>query len=595
MDRYIIGKHWPTRYDYELALEDLPTNMLDPELRQGNLERHKQTSMLIYRGRPDSHTCLYRIDDKMIRCFCHAQEERIAYDDILARYKALDLFYRENHTRISALIPIQYVEHGMNIDCYKRDLFLDEMVEFIETRKMPFVKMDFIHGRALNDFIALSYQDKEKMRALKDAWVKMIREMDALRMAHGDLDLTNVLVIENPEYKQIGLKLIDYDNTWIPAFTGFHYPLPEQGHEFFQHPSFFGKSRTFNETIDRFAALVIYISLQVLIDYPHLYISWQMNDNRLLFSPGDYQAEQRRESGKITQLRAMHVNGLEPYLDELSSCLRENRMPVSVIAIINNAQGPADPLENEEKPRTFDSAHIINIPDWDNIEYFTPTPNEAGPQPQIPAPRQLPEDEFPQRDPLPSVQEESLPRYRSLNERRQRDQPQPPQESPFLRPPRVNQQPIQPVLPPSPEALIQQSIERQKTNPLPPPRPAQQVLLEPQRIQPVFQQEQIVLPSNTATYDPFAETRNQEQPPLAWSQEQSPSIGSQEQPPSARARQQPAKFDLTTLVGCGVILLLLLAVAVVIFLIISLTHVFHVGITQPAYQAFASGGLYVRD
>ena len=366
MERYIEGKRWPTRYDYDIALENLAENMLDPELRQGKLERSR-TGQIVHRGRPG--TRLYRIDNSMIRCFCDSEEE--AEDDIIERYQKLSDFWQKNATRISALIPIYYVKKGLIVDFFKYDEISGETVTFLETRVVPFIKMPFIRALPLNGFIAINHQNSQKMRQLSDAWVRMISEMEVIPMAHGDLDLTNVLVVDESSRGIVTLKLIDYDNVWIPEFASSNYQLLEYGHESFQHSAFFGSLQVFNETIDHFASLIIYISLQVLIDYPELYEKWNLNDHRLLFTPSDYQAEQRGLSGRISQLRHMHVVGLQPYIDELSACLRENRFPKSITNIANQSHSRKMLTEETvDSPYTY-NPYEIRIADWDHAEYFS--------------------------------------------------------------------------------------------------------------------------------------------------------------------------------------------------------------------------------
>ncbi len=433
MDEFIAGKYWPTRNDYDYAMEEISEHMLDPDLREGVLERQRRTNMLVHRGR-DAYTCLYHIDEWMLRCFCHSEfQEQGTRADVLERYKKLEHFYQKNQTRVSALVPIYYVERGIRVDFFKYDRYSNEIREYIKTADVPFVKMSFIRAIALNSFITYNLQDNQRMHQLSDAWLHMIEEMEAIPMAHGDLDLTNVLVQESPAGTGLVLKLIDYDNTWIPEFASYHYPLPEQGHEFFQHPSFFGKSRTFDETIDRFAALVIYISLRVLADFPEMYQKWNLNDNRLIFSPSDYQAEQRDKSERISLVRGMRIANLSPYLDELSACLRQKRMPRSLTSIgeksleLNNV---AEPDEEQGELQAF-PVFEIRITDWDKAEYSPrenslraqrQTAHSAQPsyqaQEEVRFPQITPQDERPQDEP-PS-------RYRRIEERRQKKEPLPP-------------------------------------------------------------------------------------------------------------------------------------------------------------------------
>lgn len=562
MTRYIEGKFWPTRYDYDIALDNLRENMLDPDLRLGEIQRQPTTGTLVHRGRPDASTCLYRIDDWIIRCFCHSDtEEKEPGKDLFERYQKLDLFYQQNSSRVSSLVPISYIERGLMVDFYKYDVYLEEPTQWLRKREVPLVKMPFINGEALNDFIAIYRRNPQKMHALSNAWMHMANEMEAVHMAHGDLDLTNVLVTEDRTNGALVLKLIDYDNTWIPTFADTHYPLPEHGHEFFQHPSFFGKSQLFDETIDRFALLVIYISLQTLITYPELYDNWHLNDNCLLFRVSDYQAEQIRTSGRISQLRDMHVKDLDLYIDELSSCLHEKRMPRSLSTIASTSQ-QRDALANQkEEPedRDWNILNAIHITDWDHVEYF----KRAQPEPRAPqASNPQSGEESQATQPLPLPDEAPPPRYQRINERNQAlNRASAPQ--PSLSAHQQRGEALLSHTAPT-EQLAPQTV---RTFPRPPANPA-----------PAFPaQEPIALSpaSNSIPYDPSSETRRT--------------------PTAEQNQPQPPTTTLATWVGCGIILLLILLTAMAIFLFVSLSHAASRSRLQPTHQLLFSGDSYVRN
>jgi hypothetical protein len=149
-------------------------------------------------------------------------------------------------------------------------------------------------------------------------------------MAHGDLDLTNVLVEQRGS--TLILKLIDYDNLWIPDLAG--RPQTEYGHAAFQHPAFFAsRTRRYSVDMDRFSALVIYIALDMLAHRPELYNEWHADESeQLLFSEADYAAFQL-DTSHISQLRKLSRSEMRPYSDELIAALYEQRMPRSLPAI----------------------------------------------------------------------------------------------------------------------------------------------------------------------------------------------------------------------------------------------------------------------
>src|SRR5947209_953291 len=263
------GVLWPTKDEYDIAIARWTETMWDADLRSSMLD---YDNMGIRRyGGANLYVSIYKIDHWMVRCFCSKPSMQTPID-IRERYRAIDRFCRTQADRVSALIPVIYLEQGITVG----------------TRVLPIVKMPFLAGcPSLGEFLLDAYEDRATMQRLCEAWLSMIREIEAAPMAHGDLDLTNVLVEQRGP--NLTLRLIDYDNTWIPELAG--RSQTEYGHTNFQHPSFLPpRQRPFNAEMDRFSALVIYISLKTLVAHPKLYEEWGADESdRLLLSETDYQ------------------------------------------------------------------------------------------------------------------------------------------------------------------------------------------------------------------------------------------------------------------------------------------------------------------
>lgn len=308
----LSGLRWPTKEEYDLAIQQWQQTVLDPDVRSGTLA---QDAMGISSfGGANLYVVLYKVGNWMIRCFCSNPPNQTP-SDIVERYRAIDHFCRTRGGKMAALLPSLLVEQGIKVG----------------ERIMPFVKMPFLAGTPpLGEFIADHYTDKPIMLQLRDAWQRMIYELEAVPMAHGDLDLTNVLVEQRGA--AMTLKLIDYDNLWIPELAGL--PQTEYGHAAFQHPAFFtSRTRRYAVDMDRFAALVIYIALDLLAYRPELYDEWHADESeQLLFSEADYQTFQLASS-HFSQLRKLSRSEMQPYADELIASLYEQRMPRSLPAI----------------------------------------------------------------------------------------------------------------------------------------------------------------------------------------------------------------------------------------------------------------------
>jgi hypothetical protein len=325
---------WPTREAYDLAMKERARTVFDKDIRQGTLVVEK---MGIRRyGGANLYVCVYRVGDWMVRCF-HSNPPQQPPHDIKERYRAIADFYRVHSAQVSALIPLEYIEKGIKVEYVEyRD---NEHGKVVNTEVLPIVKMTFLKETpSLGDFIA-EHQNRTAptMKRLCAAWLTMIRELESVQMAHGDLDLTNVRV---EQYGSVlRLRLIDYDNVWIPSLAS--HDQTEHGHKNFQHPAFFAPNqRPYNAAMDRFSSLSIYISCQALVTHPEFYELWGADENsQLLFSQGDYLQEMQTSENEpgashITQLLATNIPPLNPYIEALRACLRNQYMPPGLDDII---------------------------------------------------------------------------------------------------------------------------------------------------------------------------------------------------------------------------------------------------------------------
>lgn len=342
----LSGLRWPTKDEYDVAVQQWQSTILDPDVRGGTLAQDAMGISAF--GGANLYVALYKIGDWMIRCFC-SNPPNATPPDIVERYRAIDSFCRGRASKMTALLPSLLVEQGIKVG----------------ERILPFVKMPFLVGTPpLGEFVADHYTEKPLMLQLRNTWLRMIYELEAVPMAHGDLDLTNVLVEQRGS--TLTLKLIDYDNLWIPELAGL--PQTEYGHEAFQHPAFFAsRTRRYAADMDRFSALVIYSALDLLAHRPELYDEWHADESeQLLFSEADYLTFQL-DSSHIYQLRKLSRSEMRPYTDELIAALSEQRMPRSLPAI----RASATQSTNMPAPAQQGSALMLSmaVAEWGNKIY----------------------------------------------------------------------------------------------------------------------------------------------------------------------------------------------------------------------------------
>lgn len=337
---------WPKRKDYERALHSWQTTLLDPELRAGQLLMDGAGNP-IPRDGAGLYVCVYQIGDWIVRCF-HTNPEANTRppDDITPRYQAISDFCAAHEAQVRALVPTIYLREGIQIG----------------QNVVPLVKMRLLRGYStLGEFVMRHHTNSAVMTMLADAWLALVTNLENAGMAHGDLDLTNVLVQDGSNPLQ--LRLVDYDNMFVPALAG--HPQNEGGHPPFQNP--FIATRPFDVTMDRFSALVIFICLRALAFDPTLYGEYQADEgSRLLLDVPDYE-DYGLASGNILRLRKRLTPAqIDPYFVALITSLKDKTLPPRLDTIVPAAThpttGPAAPapplLRRTTNPGNMQSAPV---------------------------------------------------------------------------------------------------------------------------------------------------------------------------------------------------------------------------------------------
>lgn len=331
---------WPTREEYDRAMMSWRQTMRDANLVGGELATVMDTDPRRFGG-AGLYVTVYRVGDWAVRCFC--SDIGAACDppaDIVDRYRTIARFIAGRQVAVPALLPTTVVEQGV----------------FVAGEWRPVVKMPWVtDAMRLGVFIAEHRGNARRLAVLAQTWRRLVRDLEDAPLAHGDLDLTNVLVRDQDS--RLTLRLIDYDDMWIPALDG--RAQTECGHEPFQHPEFFQPiphpdpaNRPYGPHMDRFAALVIYVSLLALSLDPRLYADLGAGEeDRLLFSRADYE-HPALETSAFALVRRRCGSPVAPYLDELLACLDECRMPRSLEAIARDAPPPevATPARAASRP-----------------------------------------------------------------------------------------------------------------------------------------------------------------------------------------------------------------------------------------------------
>jgi hypothetical protein len=245
---------WPDLTDYHEALQFPQRSLGDTELQRAQIDKDRF-------GMPKPATggnaVVYKATEGQnvwaVRCFLRP------ISDHAERYAAISKHLQKNRAAHST--KFFYLADGLRI---KGGTF-------------PIVKMAWVQGQHLDRCAESLLGQPKELGALREKFRTLVKEVEAAKFAHGDLQHGNILVSGKE------LLLIDYDGMWVPALIGRH--ATEIGHRAYQHPK--RSVSDYGPYLDRFSALVIYLSLRALEVNRKLWEQYYTGDN-LLFVREDF-------------------------------------------------------------------------------------------------------------------------------------------------------------------------------------------------------------------------------------------------------------------------------------------------------------------
>jgi serine/threonine protein kinase len=222
---------YPSNTDYLFAVQNPSSAFLSEDLKKCTVESRVNKQPLSWNG---SFAIIYHLincyEEFAVKCFTKNVE------DIKKRYIALDKLF--NNNVIDFLVKTEYKNKGIRVN--KKDYEI--------------IKMDWVKGKTLDRFILEKIDNNYVIKKLMDNFINVIKQMENLGIAHGDLQHGNILVTENCE-----IKLVDYDAMFIPEkYSSEHLRTKEIGHPNYQHPKRIDIS-SYDEKIDRFSAIFIIV------------------------------------------------------------------------------------------------------------------------------------------------------------------------------------------------------------------------------------------------------------------------------------------------------------------------------------------------
>lgn len=232
----------PKGDQYNEAVQNPRISFADPDLKSAKVETGMFDLPKPYSG---GFTVTFKLQTTAanfaVRCFTRD------ITDIQKRYQAITNFFSTKSSRY--FVEAKYLTDGIKV----------------AGTFYPIIKMKWMDGEPLNIYLENNRTNKAKLQSLLVDFLNLVSELETLGIAHGDLQQGNIIV------KNDRLFLIDYDGMYLPALNGLK--SNELGHPNFQHPQ--RSAIHYNSKIDRFSAIVIYLSLKALIEKPTL---WKYNN-----------------------------------------------------------------------------------------------------------------------------------------------------------------------------------------------------------------------------------------------------------------------------------------------------------------------------
>ena len=249
--------NWPTAGEFVEALFAPRYCFEDPILKSGTVSTNRLSLPLVWSGQfavvsqVKSSGKLYAV-----RCFTRPVVEQ------RERYTALHNAFMTNG-KPESFLDFEYLQKGI----------------LVNSNWYPIVKMSWANGQTLDQYVdtLVNRKDKAGLLSLSEAWFNVVCELRSYKIAHNDFQHENILV-DNGR-----IHLVDYDGMFVPSLSGRN--CIEAGIPHYQHPR--RSLRDFNENIDNFPALVIYLSLRALAVDLSLWGKYHQ-DRRLILSEQDY-------------------------------------------------------------------------------------------------------------------------------------------------------------------------------------------------------------------------------------------------------------------------------------------------------------------
>jgi hypothetical protein len=256
---------WPSAGDYKAALQIPERIFADPRLQKCRPELDKWS---MPKGRAGGFAIVYKLTNgtasTAVRVYL-APPQKARAD----RYRIVHQYLMRARPR--CIVDFSYQAEGACIG----------------NQRVPIQTLDWISGEPLGDWMrgAVARRELDRIRGMADRWIDLMDELRTARIAHGDLQHGNVMVVGD------ALMLVDYDCMCVPDLV--NQEAWENGLPAYQHPD--RPRQKLSLDLDAFSAWIILIALRAVAAEPALwdrFVEAGENEN-LLFTEEDIFAPDR--------------------------------------------------------------------------------------------------------------------------------------------------------------------------------------------------------------------------------------------------------------------------------------------------------------
>jgi formylglycine-generating enzyme required for sulfatase activity/serine/threonine protein kinase len=338
---------WPLSQDYNEAIQTPAHCFADPELRQGEALTNALGLPVPCSGNfADVYAVTSGQRKWAVKCFTRQ------IPGLRERYQHISLYLGQ--VNLPFMVAFKFLEQGIRV---QRDWY-------------PILKMDWVEGITLNQFVRENLHKPEKLTTLSQIWLKLAQTLRQANIAHCDLQHGNVLLVRDRRAGALTLKLVDYDGMCVPALTLLK--SLELGHPAYQHPQRL-REGIYNLQVDRFSHLVIYTALRALVVGGSALWDRYDNGDNLLFTQADFEGPGRSPLfAELLRINDPQVRGFTVALiDAARKPLDQTPLLEKLVSFSPQVGIPAEPPNT--KQRTRESILAAN--------QLAPAPSSAGARP----------------------------------------------------------------------------------------------------------------------------------------------------------------------------------------------------------------------